>query len=212
MIDKILELVKSKYPLQSLDAGEFAKMKISGMHFDVSAYRAEGFGHVSVMQARGFFGLMKMDSLIIVPTEKELPLFSCERIRVMKKDILIAELYDTLSGAYDGGELDAVKGRYSGIPDHDTGVHWYDNIRLPQSFAKEAKHTAEFDNLESEYIEAYLRTENNTGNREEKRRKTEYYVQNLLKNGGPATDPVKEKLGEEKTKELFEKVLFGIGL
>jgi hypothetical protein len=32
----------------------------------------------------------------------------------------------------------------------------------------------------------------------------------LLKNGGPATDVFKKSLGEEKTAELLERILFGV--
>lgn len=38
------------------------------------------------------------------------------------------------------------------------------------------------------------------------------YVKGLLSQGGPSTDVFKKQLGEEKTKTLFENVLFGTGL
>ena len=41
-----------------------------------------------------------------------------------------------------------------------------------------------------------------------KREKASVYVEGLLKNGGPSTDVFKKGLGEEKTAELFRKVLF----
>lgn len=34
------------------------------------------------------------------------------------------------------------------------------------------------------------------------------YVEGLLKNGGPSTDVFKKGIGEEKTAELFRKILF----
>ena len=46
------------------------------MTFTIKAYKAEGLGHVSVMRAKGFFGLMKMDTLIVNPTYVDLPLYS----------------------------------------------------------------------------------------------------------------------------------------
>ena len=67
MIDNLLAIINSKYPLQALEAGEFSKMKVGGMDFTISAYQAQGLGHVSTMSAKGFFGLMKMDTIIIVP-------------------------------------------------------------------------------------------------------------------------------------------------
>ena len=41
-----------------------------------------------------------------------------------------------------------------------------------------------------------------------KREKASVYVEGLLKHGGPSTDVFKKGIGEEKTAELFRKVLF----
>jgi hypothetical protein len=70
MTDKLLDLIGKKYTLCPISAGEFASLKAKGMTFSVSAYTAEGLGHVSVMRAKGFFGLMKMDTLMIVPRKR----------------------------------------------------------------------------------------------------------------------------------------------
>ena len=71
---ELLKTIGEKYPLKPMDAGEFSSLKASGMQFAIEAYEAEGLGHVSYMQAKGFFGLMKMDTLIINPKELDLPL------------------------------------------------------------------------------------------------------------------------------------------
>ena len=89
MTAKILSRLQQKYSLTAIEAGEFAKLKANGMTFAVRAFHAEGLGHVSVMRAKGFFGLMKMDTLIINPTEIDLPLYSYDRIFAMGNDTLI---------------------------------------------------------------------------------------------------------------------------
>ena len=48
MTDKLLDIIGSKYSLKTLDAGEFASLKVNGMKFTVKSYYAEGLGHVSV--------------------------------------------------------------------------------------------------------------------------------------------------------------------
>ena len=210
MTDVLLDLLNEKYPLESLDVGGFSKMKVSGMNFCVSAYRAEALGHVSVMKAKGFFGLMKMDTLIIVPDKKDMPLYSYDRILAMGNDTLIIELYDTVAGSFDASALEEVKNRFSAVPERDPGEHWYDSIKLPQSISKKAKNMPELDSAAAEYLKAFLSSDAETAfNAEEKQKKTGYYVSGLLKNGGPSTDVFMKKFGEEKTKELFEKVLFG---
>ena len=58
MTKRLLSLLGEKYPLTACDAGGFARLKAGGMTFTVEAYEAAGLGHVSVMRASGFFGLM----------------------------------------------------------------------------------------------------------------------------------------------------------
>ena len=212
MTDKLLNTLKSRYELRQLDTGEFAVIKANGMKFTVEAYCAEGLGHVSVMRAKGFFGLMKMDTLIINPTQVDMPLYSYDRVHAMGNDTLIFELYDTLVGAADLSALDAVKAQAGDLPDHDLGQHWYDSIKLPVSLSKKGKkaHTAAFNSCAMQYLEAFLATSQNAApcEAEPKREKASVYVEGLLTHGGPSTNVFKKSIGEEKTAELFRKTLF----
>ena len=156
---------------------------------------------------------MKMDTLIINPTEIALPLYSYDRIFAMGNDTLIVELYDTLVGAYDADALARVKTGYADLPERDPGVHWYDSIKLPESISKKGKktHTPRLDQLTKEHFAAYLASDAApVSDQETKRQKASFYVEGLLKNGGPSTDVFKKALGEEKTAALFREILFGI--
>lgn len=215
MTDRLLDIIKDKYSLSMLDTKDMAKLKANGMTFDIKAYKAEGLGHVSVMRAKGFFGLMKMDTLIINPDEVDLPLYSYDRIYAMGNDTLIVELYDTLLGAYSGEELEKVKAEYSDLIERDPGEHWYDSIKLAESISKKGSKSQSnrFDELAIKHFEAYLSS--GTGavvDMEAKQKKASYYVEGLLKNGGPSTDVFKKALGEEKTAVHFRDVLFGTKL
>ncbi len=213
MIQQMLRTITENYHLNGQVVGEFQKMKVNGMNFQIWAFEAEGLGHVSAMVASGFFGLMKMDTLIITPTEKDMPLFSYDRVHAMGNDTLIYELYDTLLGAPDLSGLEAVKKNAEALPEHDLGEHWYDSIKLPVSLSKKGKkaHTPAFDACAMEYLEAYLAAAKTAAPCEAapKREKASVYVEGLLKNGGPSTDVFKKGIGDEKTGELFRKVLFG---
>ena len=212
MTEHLLSCLQQKYSLTAIDAGEFDRLKANGMTFTVRAYHAEGLGHVSVMQAAGFFGLMKMDTLIINPTEIDLPLYSYDRIFAMGNDTLIVELYDTLLGAYDASALAAAKAEHTDLAERDPGVHWYDSIKLPVSFSKKGKnaHTAACNSCAMQYLEAFLTTSQNADpcEAEPKRKKASVYVEGLLTHGGPSTNVFKKSIGEEKTAELFRKTLF----
>ena len=109
MTEKMLAAIGALYPLRELDCGAFAKQKVSGMNFSIRRFAAQDLGSVSVMRANGFFGLMQMDTLIITPTERDLPLFSYDRVFAMGNDTLIFELYDTLLGTCDLTALQQVK-------------------------------------------------------------------------------------------------------
>lgn len=209
MTDKLLCMIAEKYPLTAIDGANVEGIKSSGMKFDIRAYHAEGLGHVSVMSARGFFGLMRMDTLIVNPTELDLPLYSYDRIFAMGNDTLIVELYDTISS--DGFVMEDVTGGYTSLTERDPGEHWYDSIKLPESISKKGKKvdTLAINRLTTEHFCAYLDAAKATENPEIKREKAKFYVEGLLEKGGPSTDAFKKAIGEERTAELFRNILFG---
>ena len=212
MTERMIAVIGGIFPLQELDCGEYAKMKVSGMTFRIRRFYAEGLGNVSSMVASGFFGLMKMDTLIITPTDVDMPLFSYDRVLAMGNDTLIFELYDTLLGSTELSALDGVKQNAAYLPDHDLGAHWYDSIKLPQSLSKKGKKadSAAFDATAIHYLAKYLDTAKAAAACEAapKREKAGVYVEGLLTNGGPSTDVFKKGIGQEKTADLFRKILF----
>lgn len=211
LTNAMLERLDKVYSLG--EAVESKRMKVSGMTFDIASYKVEGLGHVSAMIASGFFGLMKMDTLIITPTAVDMPLFSYDRVLAMGNDTLIFELYDTLLDKTDLTALETVKEGAKNLPDHDLGEHWYDSIKLAVSLSKKGKrpHTPAFDETAMAYLEGYLAAAKAAAPApaEAKRERASVYVEGLLTNGGPSTDVFKKGIGDEKTAELFRKTLFG---
>ena len=211
MTERLLSIIGKRFPLSEKDVGGFRVLKANGMKFTVRAYEAKGLGHVSVMRAKGFFGLMKMDTLIVNPTALDLSLLSYDRILAMGNDTLIVELYDTVVDDCPTETLQSVNETYQDLPERDPGTHWYDGIKLKESFSKKGKKlTDRFNAYTEAYMKAYLELPSKpVMDPEKKREKTNAYVEGLLKNGGPSTDVFKKALGEEKTTELFRFVLFG---
>ena len=214
MLNKMLKIIEKSFKLEEIDVKEYANVKAKGMKFDIKAYYAKGLGHVSVMTAKGFFGLMKMDTLIINATEKDLPLYSYDRVHAMGNDTLIIELYDTIIHPSEFEDIDKVNDKYDDIPKHDLGEHWYDSIKLEESVSIKGKIKKDkelFDEYAMEHFQAYINTVNGGSDvdTEQKLKKAAVYVEGLLKNGGPSTDVFKKALGEEATAELFRKYLFG---
>ena len=215
MIRAMIRTITSRYHLNAITLGEFSKIKSGGMSFDVWAFHAEGLGHVSAMTASGFLGLMKMDTLIINPTERDMPLFSYDRIQAKGNDTLIFELYDTCLEQAELSRVGEAKKNFANLPDHDLGQHWYDPIKLDVSMCKKGKrsHTPDFDKCSLEYLSAFLEDAGNASYCDPagKQAKASDYVDGLLTNGGPSTDVFKKAIGEEKTAALFHNVLFGTG-
>ncbi len=213
MMNELLEIMKEQVTLKEMPVGEYQKLKAKGMTFTIRQYYAEGFGNVSVMAAKGFFGLMQMDTFIINPVEKDLPLFSYDRVHAMGNDTLILELYDTYLGEKGFAKIKTVKEKYAHLPNHDLGEHWYDSIKLEESASKKGKkaQTADFDAFTREYFKAYLDGVSQMAacDSTAKKEKASVYVEGLLSYGGPSTDVFKQAFGEEKTGDLFRRVLFG---
>ncbi len=212
-MDKLLAIMKEQCSLKEMPVGEYQKLKAKGMTFTIRQFYAEGLGNVSVMAAKGFFGLMKMDTFIVNLVEKDLPLFSYDRIHAMGNDTLILELYDTFLCKKGLDKLQAVNDSYANLPDHDLGAHWYDSIKLKESASKKGKkaQTAAFNMFTEDYFKAYMSdvSQMEKCSPEAKKEKASVYVEGLLFNGGPSTDVFKGAFGEEKTADLFRRVLFG---
>lgn len=213
MMNELLTIMKEQFSLKEMPVGEYQTLKAKGMTFSVRQFYAEGFGNVSVMSAKGFFGLMKMDTFIANPVEKDLPLFSYDRIYAMGNDTLILELYDTVLSKCNLNKVSEVKNEYADLPEHDLGKHWYDSIKLKESDAKKGKkaQSEKFDAYTKAYFSAYMdgACQLPECDSASKKEKASVYVEGLLTNGGPSTDVFKKQFGEEKTADLFRRILFG---
>ena len=213
-MQNLINILNQSFPLQKKSVEEFDKIKVRGMNFEIQRYYAKGLGNVSLMHATGFFGLMKMDTFIINPTECDAPLFSYDRVFAMGNDTLILELYDTMLGKPRLEEIASINRAYKELPDHDLGQHWYDHIKFAESSSKKGrkKDMQSFNNLTKEYFKAYVEVLKRAEKCDaaEKREKAAVYVDGLLANGGPSTDVFKKHYGKDKTEYLFRKILFGI--
>lgn len=212
ILGALVEKINAAHPMTKLEIGEYAEIKAPMMKFEISAYKAEGLGHVSVMSMSGMLGLMKMDTIIINPKDRDLPLLSYDRVYAAGNDTFIVELYDTMASPVEMSALGKVKSDAAALPQNDLGEHWYDNIKLPESLSFKGKknHEADFDRVALSALEAYFAAEDNKDfDAGVKAEKSDLYIEGLLKNGGPSTSVFLKLFGEEKTADLFRTVLFG---
>ena len=214
MLNELLGKFKDLYSLKKVEDDQYGSFKLSGMKFDTEAYEAEGLGHISVMKASGMMGLMKMDSFIVNPFDADMPLLSIDRIKAMGKDSLYMEIYDTcLKSDRNEGPYEAVKEKYKGLADIAQEAKWYDDIRYKSSILKKVsrKESPKIDECIREYVNAYLEELKKADkcDNAQKKAKAREYSDGLINNGGPAVNTFLKAWGKGKTKDYFDKVLFG---
>lgn len=210
-IKSILSDIDSVYRLTA-DRDSFREFQASGMRFHAAAYQAEGFGHVGVMTGTGMFGLVNMETLILNPFYVDAPIFSYDRIYMIRRNILVAEMYDSLSGS--SFHTEALESIVRGCQNQaERKKHWYDPLVIPPGLRLKGKGGAAFDALSRRFLLAYLAASQQSDRCDpaEKCRKASVYTEGLLTHGGPATDPVKKAIGEAATADLFRRTLFGTG-
>jgi len=214
MKEQFMNLISQQYEIVSVDAGEYSKISIMGMDFLVEAYDVKGFGRLSWMSVEGMNGALKMDTAVFNALEKDLPLFSYDRIKAMGKDTLIVELYDTMIDSFDSSMFAPLKEKVKSLDEMpSSGPHWYDDIRYEESIGK----VTGFDNsnlcdeVVLDYLEKFLEisAEIKSCDKAAKAEKAAEYSRNLVDQGGMAADNFVKTIGAEKTKEFFSKVLFG---
>ena len=209
----LLETIAASYPLRECP-GAAREFKAAGMQFTATAYEAEGFGHIGVMDAKGFLGLMRMETLVLNAFDVDAPLLSLDRMHVFGREILVAEMYDSLLGdTFCTDELENVAALLPSEPKKQG--YWYDDLVVAPGLNLKGKRkdSTVFDSISETFLLAYLAAAGgaNACDPEQKKRKAAAYSDGLLANGGPATDPVKKSMGEAFTVELFREVLFGTG-
>jgi hypothetical protein len=210
--------IAAEFPLQTLDAGEYASFRAAPLHVELEWYRAEGLGNVSFLRGRALGGLMSMQTLVVNPFSRDVPLFSFDWISAMGNQTLLTEYYNTLlrPESFDAGALQPAKELVGALTPYELGARWYDGIRLPQSIAVKAKKSA-LPQLRAAFYEAlgaWLRLAAQSplldeAERGQKRERAAAYTNGLLQNGGPSTDAFQKSLGKERTADLFSRIVFG---
>lgn len=210
-INDFIGKLSSQFKVSERNLGEYARVKKSGMDFEIHGYEIEGIGKMSTLSMKAMLGLMKMETLIVSPMEVDTPLYSFDWVRAMGSDTLIIELYDTQLAPCDLGAFDAEKAKAAALPDNDLGQHWYNYLHLSPTVSKKGKKgKVDYSPLIEGYTEEFIKLLKCSApcDKAAKQKKIYDYTDGLLTNGGPACDQFKKMIGEEKTRELFMKYIF----
>lgn len=220
-IDKGMEIVRGNYTVTQLDAGEYTDMKFYGfMKFHVDQYKVESLGNLSVMTAD--MGFMQMVSFMITPFEKNLPVCTLDYMYIFGSRKSYTEFYnlagDPKAEDYQNvnAALQSLLGRYKDLEDITVEPHWYD-VYLDAVMHKQLKDDARNDEMFCDALRTYLEASKNMETAAPEVQavqldKTQNYSNGLIEKGGVSTDVFKAALGEDKTRDFFDRVFFGTSL
>lgn len=216
MMNQLLEIINAYYDLIELDTNTYKDAELNGIPLIIKSFDAVNFGSVSILSSNS--NVMNLDTLILNPFSKDMPLFSYDCIKAFQTDTLFIELYDTLLdksiNKVVNEELNIIKKKYQEISELEHKDNWYDSIRLDASTSKKVgiDQSNLFNDLTKEYLKGYLSISKNLDscNEELKKAKAKEYTDGLLENGGPSTDAFIKAKGKKYTEKLYREVLFRV--
>lgn len=215
MIQRMLEEIKSKYVCEKQDADVFEKVVIDGATFRINAYNAKGLGRVATVEMKRLIGFWDMQSLIITPFEKDMPIYYYNRHR--NKGSYICHL-EAFCGKYEQMDFSAMTDvieKYTSLPDEPPFELWYDEYKLPVCAIKkvEKKRKEELSPLVWEHFRAYMDILENAPvcKPVEKKKRFNSFVKQLCENGGIAVvDIFNATYNKKVTEKLANEVIFGL--
>ncbi|MBR1824029.1 MAG: hypothetical protein IJ779_07335 [Ruminococcus sp.] len=219
-LDSGMETISKYAKVTPVDPGEYKEIKMYGlMKFDVSQYDISDLGNLSVMKVN--MGFMQMVSYVITPYKKGMPLLSMDFMYIMGNRKAYAEFYDlvpdTSTEEYKQviDKIREFEGRFSDLDDLQTEPAWYDEL-MTVVLHKQTKsaNDSRVEEMFCDAIRTYMEAaegleELSDEEKAEKLEITQKYCNDLVEKGGVSTDVFKKQLGEEKTKDFFDKVFFG---
>lgn len=215
MIQKMIEEIKVKYTCKTVDAGVFANVVIEGAKFKICAYDVQGIGRVATVEMKRLIGLWEMQSLIITPYQKDMPIYYYNRHREKGNYIYRVEVFNTQLNDIDVSDMSNVVEKYASLPDEVQNERWYDYLKLPVSAVKKVdkKSKEELSPMIWEHFDAYMKLLEKAAECKpsEKKKKVSVFTKALLENSGIAIVEIFiANYGEKVTEKLVNEVLFGL--
>ena len=213
----IREQLSKSYRLKQLDLGADARLTKKGFTFETEAYKVSELGHLCIMRMKAMLGLMRMETVILSVTHKDVPLINLDYVKAAGKETQIVELYNTQI-AYEAeelqGALQKISDRDADLTDYTSaGTHWYDDILYPCSYHKTGKGISDrlaeaARDCAGKYISLLASAPD--CDPAEKQAKSRDFAESLLASGGPAVDQVTKLFGRETAERLILRHMYGI--
>lgn len=214
MIQKMMEEIQSKYNCKAVNAEVFEKVVIEGAKFKISAFDVKEVGRVATIEMKRLIGFWEMQSLIITPYEKDMPIYYYNRHREKGNYIYRIEVFDTQLNEITVSELSDVEKKYEALPDEEQIERWYEEIKLYGAVKKvEKSKKEELSPLILEHFQTYMTMLENAEKCKalQKKKRVTSFVDNLCEKSGMAIIEIfLANYGPKVTEKLANKVLFGL--
>jgi hypothetical protein len=215
-----LSIVKNEFDVEPLDIGEFETIKMYKiLPFKSKAYYVEELGVMPILAMNA--GIMQIITININPYEKDLPQLTIDFTIKLNQRQIIVEVYELMLNKEDEKYKNFLKKikeiieKYKDIKDVKIEQNWYLNY-TSEVIKKECNifNDKKMLNLYKEVIEAYIEYAKEApklsdSDKKKKVNAIKDFSEKLVEKGGISTDVFKKTIGEEKTLEYFEKVLYG---
>lgn len=211
-----LAALEPHFTLAAKDLGSDAHLSKRGMTFTTEAYDVAGIGHLSIMRMKAFFGLMRMETVILAPTQVDMPLFNMDWVRAFGKETQIAELYNNQLQPWPDvyqGEFDRIRQQNEDLANMESDGHWYDDILYPCSCGKQGKGIEDrLVQIAQDYMATYVAQLGvlPACDQAQKAAAVRDFAERLFASGGPAVSQVTKLFGDEVARRLVVHHLYGV--
>lgn len=212
----MLNALQRNYTITKNDIGADADLKAKGIHLMTESWEIQDLGHLCIMRMNAFFGLMKMETVVLSVTEKDVPLFNLDWMKVFSKETQIAELYDTQLSPWQKeaqAEFDAIKEKDNDIEDYIPEGRWFDDLLYSCSYAKTAAgKSSRLYTSANAYAETFVRQLAGARNcaDNEKAEKNAQFANQLIASGGPAVNMIIKLFGQQTARRLILRHMYGV--
>ena len=208
-----LYALEQNFALTREDLGADARMLAKGVTFATEAWEIEGIGHLCIMKMKAFFGLMRMETVVISPTHVDMPLINIDWVKAFGSETQMAELYDVQLQPWPAecsGVFECLLERDADLPDVPSEAErWYNSILYPCSYHKQGKGLTERLSIAAQdYLVSYVDQLANAAACDEAA-KVSSFATRLFDEGGPAVDQVVKLFGWPTAKRLVVRHMYG---
>lgn len=218
-VDAAMAELRSHYTVTPVDPGEYDGLTLYGlMKFNVEQYEIEGIGNLSVMRVN--MGVMQMSTFVITPRDRNLPLLSTDYMYILANRTAYMEFYDLVNRKDDVyttllEKLEEVIGRYDQLDDAQATPAWYAPLLTVTAYKNGGfAEDSQLEQMLVDCLNVYMEHSKELPalteeERAEKLEITVDYTDGLIEKGGISTDVFKSALGDDVTKDFFDRVFFG---